>query len=38
MIFSTISTEIVHLKRVNILGIPCTGLTNMGDKVWNART
>ncbi|WP_010275734.1 GyrI-like domain-containing protein [Paenibacillus senegalensis] len=31
-----ITTEIVNFKELNVLGIPCKGLTNMGDKVGNA--
>jgi len=38
MIFLTISIEIVHLKKTNILCIPCTGLTNMGNQVGIVRT
>ena len=33
----TITTEIVNFKKLNILGMPCKGLTNMGDKVRNAE-
>jgi len=32
----TITTEVVNFKKLNILGIPCKGLMNMGDKVGNA--
>lgn len=36
MIELAISTEIVNFKEMNIVGIPCKGLTNMGDKVGHA--
>ncbi|OBR68928.1 hypothetical protein A7K91_14970 [Paenibacillus oryzae] len=32
----TITTEIVNFHKLNVLGIPCKGLTNMSDKVGNA--
>jgi len=35
MIYLTITTEVVNLAKLNALGIPCKGLTNMGGKVGN---